>query len=57
MGPGNTLVLYILMFIFNGAALLIYIVLQIFLVLNTLHDRWPLGTTSIQSTSLTLDAY
>lgn len=45
MNPRNPLILYILMFIFNGACLLLYVILQIFLVLNTLHDRWPIGKT------------
>lgn len=39
----NPIVLYIILFIFNGAALLVYFVLQMFLVLCTLNDMWPLG--------------
>ncbi|ORX96039.1 hypothetical protein K493DRAFT_314688 [Basidiobolus meristosporus CBS 931.73] len=39
----NPLVLWIFYFIFNGAALLIYFILQVILVVNTLVDRWPLG--------------
>ncbi|KAF9164203.1 Chitin synthase, class 7 [Actinomortierella ambigua] len=35
--------LWIVFFIFNGAAFLIYVILQIVLVVNTLDDRWPLG--------------
>jgi hypothetical protein len=35
--------LWIIMYGFNGAALIIYIILQVILVLNTLDDRWPLG--------------
>lgn len=35
--------LWIVLYVFNGAALAIYVVLQIVLVLNTLDDRWPLG--------------
>ncbi|KAF9434618.1 Chitin synthase, class 7 [Entomortierella beljakovae] len=35
--------LWVVFFIFNGAALLIYVILQIVLVINTLDDRWPLG--------------
>jgi len=35
--------LWIVLYVFNGAALVIYVVLQIVLVLNTLDDRWPLG--------------
>ncbi|CAG8455525.1 10513_t:CDS:2 [Paraglomus brasilianum] len=35
--------LWIIMYIFNGAALVIYVALQIVLVIKTLDDRWPLG--------------
>ncbi|KAI9138069.1 chitin synthase III catalytic subunit [Paraphysoderma sedebokerense] len=35
--------LFILFFVFNGAMLCVYIILQIILVLNTLDNRWPLG--------------
>lgn len=35
--------LFCVQFVFNGACVLIYIILQIVLVLNTLDDRWPLG--------------
>ncbi|KAF9929513.1 Chitin synthase, class 7 [Linnemannia zychae] len=41
--PANPIALWIVYFIFNGAALLIYVILQIVLVVNTLDDRWPLG--------------
>lgn len=43
MSPKSPMVLYILMFIFNGAVLFLYVALQVFLVLSTLRDRWPLG--------------
>ncbi|ORX91609.1 hypothetical protein K493DRAFT_339262 [Basidiobolus meristosporus CBS 931.73] len=43
LSAGNPLILWIIYFIFNGAALLIYFILQIILVVNTLNDRWPLG--------------
>ncbi|KAK9696581.1 Chitin synthase, class 7 [Basidiobolus ranarum] len=39
----NPIILWIFYFIFNGAALLIYFILQVILVVNTLTDRWPLG--------------
>ncbi|KAF9429604.1 Chitin synthase, class 7 [Podila epigama] len=39
----NPVALWVVFFIFNGAALLIYVILQIVLVVNTLDDRWPLG--------------
>ncbi|KAJ3040676.1 Chitin synthase, class 7 [Rhizophlyctis rosea] len=35
--------LWIMYFIFGAAFILIYVVLQIVLVVNTLDDRWPLG--------------
>lgn len=35
--------LWIVEFIFNGACLLIYIILQLILVIRTLDDRWPIG--------------
>ncbi len=41
--PLNPVALWIVLYVFNGAALVIYVVLQIVLVLNTLDDRWPLG--------------
>ncbi|KAI1314995.1 Chitin synthase, class 7 [Mortierella claussenii] len=46
LGPFSKLhpvALWVVFFIFNGAALLIYVILQIVLVVNTLDDRWPLG--------------
>ncbi|KAF9574873.1 Chitin synthase, class 7 [Mortierella alpina] len=46
MGPFDRMkpvALWIAFFIFNGAAVLIYVILQIVLVVNTLDDRWPLG--------------
>ena len=36
--------LWVIYLCFNAAFLLIYVILQIVLVLNTLDDRWPLGT-------------
>lgn len=41
--PSSPTILWVIFFIFNGAALLIYVILQIVLVINTLDDRWPLG--------------
>lgn len=37
------IVLYVMYFIYNGSAILLYVMLQLFLVFNTLHDRWPIG--------------
>ncbi|KAL1923447.1 uncharacterized protein VTP21DRAFT_8427 [Calcarisporiella thermophila] len=39
----NHIILWIIHYILNGAALIIYVISQIILVLNTLDDRWPLG--------------
>ncbi|KAF9163617.1 Chitin synthase, class 7 [Mortierella sp. AD011] len=39
----NPVTLWVVFFVFNGACLLIYVILQILLVVNTLDDRWPLG--------------
>ncbi|CAG8703450.1 2000_t:CDS:2 [Ambispora leptoticha] len=41
--PLRPVALWIVLYVFNGAALAIYIACQIVLVLNTLDDRWPLG--------------
>jgi hypothetical protein len=46
MGPFDPLSpapLWIMLYVFNGGAIALYIGLQIFLVLKTLDDRWPLG--------------
>ncbi|ORX95579.1 hypothetical protein K493DRAFT_260408 [Basidiobolus meristosporus CBS 931.73] len=43
LSPTNPLVLWIFYFVFNGAGVFIYFVLQLILVLKTLDDRWPLG--------------
>jgi len=43
LNPLHPFILWIILYVFNGAALVIYIVLQIVLVIKTLEDRWPLG--------------
>ncbi|KAI9225684.1 MAG: putative chitin biosynthesis protein [Piptocephalis tieghemiana] len=43
MNPTKPMGLFIIYYILNGLMLLIYIVMQIILVVNTLDDRWPLG--------------
>jgi hypothetical protein len=35
--------LWVFYFIINGIAFIVYVILQIILVVNTLDDRWPLG--------------
>lgn len=46
LGPTHTLGLFVVLYVMNGLCLLIYVVLQIILVTNTLQDRWPLGDIS-----------
>lgn len=43
LGPTNTIGLFIMLYIVSGVALLVYVIMQIILVTNTLQDRWPLG--------------
>jgi len=43
LGAGNTVGLFVVLYLVSGLALLIYVVMQIILVVNTLQDRWPLG--------------
>lgn len=38
------IVLWIIFYLMNGSLLIIYVLSQIFLVVRTLDDRWPLGT-------------
>jgi hypothetical protein len=43
LDPTNPIALFVILYIFNGLMLFIYVVMQIILVINTLDDRWPLG--------------
>ncbi|KAF2087789.1 hypothetical protein K490DRAFT_65069 [Saccharata proteae CBS 121410] len=43
LGPNNTVGLFVVVYILNAICLLVYLVMQLMLVLNTLQDRWPLG--------------
>lgn len=43
LGPTNTVGLFVVLYLLNGVQLLIYLVMQIILVTQTLQDRWPLG--------------
>jgi hypothetical protein len=43
LSPTNTIGLFVVLYLFNGIFLLVYIIMQILLVTNTLQDRWPLG--------------
>lgn len=46
LGPTHTLGLFVVLYLINGICLLVYVVMQIILVTNTLQDRWPLGHIS-----------
>ena len=41
--PTNTVGLFVVLYLLNGICLLIYVIMQFILVVNTLQDRWPLG--------------
>ncbi|KAG9248943.1 chitin synthase III catalytic subunit [Calycina marina] len=43
MSPTNTIGLFVVLYIVSGLEMVVFIVMQFFLVLNTLQDRWPLG--------------
>jgi hypothetical protein len=43
LGPTNTIGLFVVLYIINGICILVYLIMQVFLVVNTLQDRWPLG--------------
>ena len=43
MGPTKTVGLFVVLYLVSGIELLIYSVMQVLLVVNTLQDRWPLG--------------
>lgn len=43
LGPTNTVGLFVVLYLVNAICLLVYVVMQVILVANTLQDRWPLG--------------
>ena len=43
LGPTNTIGLFVVMYLLNAVQLFVYVVMQVLLVVRTLHDRWPLG--------------
>jgi hypothetical protein len=43
LGPTNTVGLFIVLYVINAICVWVYLVMQVFLVVNTLQDRWPLG--------------
>ena len=52
MSPTKTIGMFIMLYLTSAICLAIYIVMQIFLVLNTLEDRWPLGDICIGTLAL-----
>jgi hypothetical protein len=46
LGPTKTVGLFVVLYLVNALFIFIYVVMQIFLVVNTLQDRWPLGDIS-----------
>jgi glucan phosphoethanolaminetransferase (alkaline phosphatase superfamily) len=49
LGPNKTVGLFVVLYIINGLCLLVYVVMQVILVVNTLQDRWPLGDIAFGS--------
>jgi len=43
LGPTHTIGLFVVLYLVSGICLVVYIVMQFILVINTLQDRWPLG--------------
>jgi len=43
LGPTRTIGLFVVLYLVSGLELLVYVIMQIILVVNTLQDRWPLG--------------
>jgi len=43
LSSANPVALWIFYFLLNVGMLLIWVIMQIILVINTLDDRWPLG--------------
>jgi hypothetical protein len=43
LGPTKTVGMFVVLYIISGICLVVYVMMQIILVVNTLQDRWPLG--------------
>ncbi|OJJ81042.1 chitin synthase export chaperone [Aspergillus glaucus CBS 516.65] len=43
LSPTNTIGLFLVLYVFNAICVAVYLIMQLFLVVNTLEDRWPLG--------------
>ncbi|EMC98183.1 hypothetical protein BAUCODRAFT_66432 [Baudoinia panamericana UAMH 10762] len=42
LGPENTVGLFVVVYLFSGIFILVYVIMQIVLVMGTLQERWPL---------------
>lgn len=42
LGPDNTIGLFVVVYIFSALCIFVYVVMQVFLILGTLQERWPL---------------
>lgn len=47
LSPTSTVGLFVVLYLISGIELLIYVVMQIILVVNTLQERWPLGNIAL----------
>jgi len=45
--PTHTIGLFVMLYLVSGICLIVYIIMQFILVLNTLQDRWPLGDIAL----------
>lgn len=43
LSPTNTIGLFVVVYLLNAIQLFIYVAMQVFLVVRTLQDRWPMG--------------
>lgn len=43
LGPTHTIGMFVVLYLVSGVEILIYVIMQAILVINTLQDRWPLG--------------
>jgi hypothetical protein len=42
LGPQNTIALFVVVYIVSAICIAVYVILQIFLIIGTLQERWPL---------------
>lgn len=49
LSSAQPIIVYIILFGVNGLMLVVYVLTQIILVVNTLDDRWPLGEWMVVS--------